>query len=98
MSKLGGVDVAAGDDADEFAGRRGGGEGAGDGAGAGAFGDDVVVFREDAHGGRDGIEIRDETTIDQSACAFEHLREDGAGANAVDPGRLIVDYSWRTSR
>ena len=43
QSQFCGVDVAAGDDADDFAGGVAG-EGARDGAGAGAFGDDVIVL------------------------------------------------------
>lgn len=83
-SEYGGVDVAAGDDADDFAGEVGG-EGAGDGAGAGAFGDDVVVLGQEAKGRRDSIKIGDERAVNYVTGAFEHLWEDCRGADAIDP-------------
>ena len=64
MCEFARVDVAAGDDADDFAGTRCAVERAGDGAGAGAFGDDVVVLDQETEGVGDGIQVGDERPID----------------------------------
>src|ERR1043166_5591084 len=95
VGEVGGVEVAAGDDGDDFAGYVGG-QRAGDGAGARAFGDDVVVLGQVTNGGGHRIEICHKGAVDQCACAFEHLREHAFRSDAVNPRRLVVNKSRNT--
>ena len=87
-----GVDIAAGNDADNLAGAGLAGESAGDGAGAGAFCDDVIARDEEAECFGDGVEIGDQRSIDQLPSAFEHLWEDGFRSDAVYPRWLVSNF------
>ena len=86
-----GVDVAAGDDADGFAGAGLAGEGGGDGRRGGALGDDPIALREELDGGgglRDG---GDEGAGQKRARERPHLREHGFAADSVHEGRGVRD-------
>src|ERR1700687_5982073 len=95
-AELAEIDVATGNDANDFAGAAFSGKRAGYGAGARAFSDHAIAFREQAHRGGDVWERADQRPVDQRASAFEHLRKDTLAANTVDERRLVLNHLRRS--
>ena len=84
------VDVAAADDADDFAGAALAAESSGDGAGSRTFSNDVVAFGDEAHGLASLLEGGDDGAGEEMMGERPHAGEDGLASAAVDKAGLPV--------
>jgi hypothetical protein len=84
------VDVAAADDAHNFAGAALAGESGGDGTGSCAFSDDVVALGDEAHGLAGLLEGGDDGAGEEMLGEGPHAGEDGLASAAIDEAGLPV--------
>jgi hypothetical protein len=84
------VDVAAADDAHNFAGAALAGESGGDGTGSRTFSDDVVALGDEAHGLAGLLEGGDDGAGEEMLGEGPHAGEDGLASAAIDEAGLPV--------